>query len=156
MELDRLKANVSLQEVQTAKDCAPTKRGFVRPYAVELVLTGQSSKQIVLVLDNASWHKSASINWHHIKPKYLPPYSPDFNPIEIVWLCLKRDFFTSWFAKTADERATPAGVWRARAAMETRTGERFLFLWNEPFLLFVPLSATQPPLLLLRITEQRP
>jgi len=64
--------------------------------------TKQSSKQIVLVLDNASWHKSASIKWHHIKPKYLPPYSPDFNPIEIVWLCLKRDFFTSWFAKTAD------------------------------------------------------
>jgi len=65
--------------------------------------TKQSSKQIVLVLDNASWHKSASINWHHIKPKYLPPYSPDFNPIEIVWLCLKRDFFTSWFAKTPDD-----------------------------------------------------
>ena len=64
--------------------------------------TKQSAKTIVLVLDNASWHKSPSINWHHIKPKYLPPYSPDFNPIEILWLCLKRDFFTSWFAKTAD------------------------------------------------------
>ena len=25
-------------------------------------------KQIHLVLDNAGWHKSARLNWHHIKP----------------------------------------------------------------------------------------
>ena len=87
MELDQLKENASLQDLQTAKDCAPTKHGFVRLYAVDLA---------------SSWHKSSSINWHHIKPKYLPPYSPDFNPIEFFWLCLKKDFLTSWFAKKAD------------------------------------------------------
>ncbi|MEY3895325.1 MAG: superfamily endonuclease [Verrucomicrobiota bacterium] len=31
---------------------------------------------------NAGWHKSARLDWHHIKPVYLSPYSPDFNPIE--------------------------------------------------------------------------
>jgi putative transposase len=45
--------------------------------------------QIHLVLDNAGWHKTASLNWHHIKPVYLAPYSPDFNPIERLWQHLK-------------------------------------------------------------------
>jgi len=27
-----------------------------------------------------------SMNWHHFEPMYLPPYSPDFNPIERLWL----------------------------------------------------------------------
>ena len=38
--------------------------------------------EVWLVLDNASWHKSKALNWHHIRVKFLPPYSPDFNPIE--------------------------------------------------------------------------
>ncbi|NJM36417.1 MAG: hypothetical protein HC845_00255 [Akkermansiaceae bacterium] len=27
--------------------------------------------------------------WHHIEPVYLPPYSPNFNPIERIWQHLK-------------------------------------------------------------------
>jgi transposase len=49
----------------------------------------EEGKQIHLVLDNAGWHKSASLEWHHIKPVYLSPYSPDFNPIERLWQHLK-------------------------------------------------------------------
>lgn len=49
----------------------------------------QEGKQVHLVLDNAGWHKSASLNWHHIKPVYLSPYSPDFNPIERLWQHVK-------------------------------------------------------------------
>ena len=46
-------------------------------------------KQVHLVLDNASWHKSASLDWHHIKPFDLSPYSPDFKPIERLWQHVK-------------------------------------------------------------------
>lgn len=45
----------------------------------------------ILILDNASWHKAARLNWHHFEPKFLPGYSPDFNPIERFWLRLKAD-----------------------------------------------------------------
>ncbi|MCC6881209.1 MAG: transposase, partial [Verrucomicrobiales bacterium] len=44
---------------------------------------------IWLVVDNASWHHSKALDWHHIKPLHLPPYSPDFNPIERLWQHLR-------------------------------------------------------------------
>lgn len=56
-----------------------------------------------IVLDNASWHKSASINWGRFQPIYLPPYSPDLNPIERIWAYLKEHFFNSFTAKNLDE-----------------------------------------------------
>ena len=43
----------------------------------------------IVVMDNATFHKRADIqklienNGHTIE--YLPPYSPDFNPIEQKW-----------------------------------------------------------------------
>ena len=57
----------------------------------------------LLVLDNASWHKAARLNWHHFEPKFLPGYSPDFNPIERLWLRLKADWFWDFIARTPDE-----------------------------------------------------
>lgn len=61
------------------------------------------SKKVVLILDNASWHKTRSLNWGRITPVFLSPYSPDFNPIERIWLVLKNSFFSTFFAKTHDE-----------------------------------------------------
>ncbi len=52
-------------------------------------------KQNLLILDNASWHKRKSLNWHFFEPIYLPPYSPDLNPIERLWLIMKAEYFTS-------------------------------------------------------------
>lgn len=49
----------------------------------------------ILVLDNASWHKRKSLDWHFFEPLYLPPYSPDFNPIERVWLIMKAEWFNN-------------------------------------------------------------
>jgi transposase len=46
-----------------------------------------------LILDNAPAHKSpeviALLDEHKINYLYLPPYSPDFNPIELAWSKLK-------------------------------------------------------------------
>ena len=65
--------------------------------------TKTSSKQVFLVVDNASWHHASSLNWHHITPKFLPAYSPDLNPIERIWLELKNKFFTNWFTRDPDK-----------------------------------------------------
>lgn len=60
-------------------------------------------KEVWLVLDNASWHKSKSLNWHHIRVKFLPPYSPDFNPIERLWQHLKRDYLAGFVTRDGSE-----------------------------------------------------
>jgi len=63
-------------------------------------------KRRILIVDNASWHKSHALAWHHFEPYFLPPYSPDFNPIERLWLRLKADWFTDFIATTPDELTT--------------------------------------------------
>jgi transposase len=48
----------------------------------------------IIVLDNATFHRKSVLpdfaKQHHCEVWYLPPYSPDFNPIEKKWAWLKR------------------------------------------------------------------
>ena len=57
----------------------------------------------VLIMDNASWHRRKTANWHGWQPKYLPPYSPDLNPIERIWLKMKARWFNNYVCKNEEE-----------------------------------------------------
>jgi transposase len=57
----------------------------------------------LLILDNAAWHKRKSINWGKFQPLFLPPYSPDLNPIEALWLVMKGEWFSGFIAKNRDQ-----------------------------------------------------
>ena len=57
-------------------------------------------KNLFVILDNASWHTSPSICWHHITPIFLPAYSPDLNPIERLWNDIKNNRLGNWVART--------------------------------------------------------
>ena len=52
-------------------------------------LLPKTPPQSVIVMDNASFHKRddmiEAIKAHGHIPEYLPPYSPDLNPIEHKW-----------------------------------------------------------------------
>lgn len=47
-----------------------------------------------IVMDNASFHRKSKLDFlaqkFNKKLIFLPPYSPELNPIENVWACLKR------------------------------------------------------------------
>jgi len=61
----------------------------------ELLVKRYPTGRIVLVMDNASYHKSASalaalsLFEHRVWVIWLPPYCSDLNPIERFWLHLK-------------------------------------------------------------------
>jgi transposase len=59
-------------------------------------------KRQILILDNASWHKGKMLNWGRFEPLFLPPYSPDLNPIEKLWRIMKAEWFTNFHAKNLD------------------------------------------------------
>lgn len=47
--------------------------------------------QIALVMDGAGWHRAKKLLVPgNIKTIYLPPYSPELNPVERFWLQVKR------------------------------------------------------------------
>lgn len=61
----------------------------------ELLVKNYPTGRVVLVMDNASYHKSASalaalsLFEHRVMLVWLPPYCSDLNPIERFWRHLK-------------------------------------------------------------------
>lgn len=56
-----------------------------------------------IILDNASWHRAKNIDWGRFIPLFLPPYSPDMNPIERIWAYLKQTYFSDYCALELDQ-----------------------------------------------------
>ncbi|MBX3373172.1 MAG: IS630 family transposase [Phycisphaeraceae bacterium] len=46
----------------------------------------------VMILDGAGWHCSKELRWpKRITPLFLPPYSPELNPVERLWLWFRNN-----------------------------------------------------------------
>ncbi len=59
---------------------------------------------IILVLDGASWHRSrALIVPDNIQLFYLPPATPEMNPIEQIWTWLRRHGFRNEIFHTLEK-----------------------------------------------------
>lgn len=57
----------------------------------ELSRQGGEDEVHLLILDNAGAHKNRSIRWpHDVFALYLPAYAPELNPIERLWLEMRR------------------------------------------------------------------
>ncbi len=69
-----------------------TNKEIFKQYLTEVLLPLIQGKTIIL--DNAKFHKGSDIEdlvrLSGNKIKYLPPYSPDLNPIEKKWAQLKK------------------------------------------------------------------
>lgn len=62
-------------------------------YFMEDLLLPQLDRNTIIIMDNLSVHKNSfdlyKFDGKSIKIKYLPPYSPDLNPIENMWSKVK-------------------------------------------------------------------
>lgn len=51
-----------------------------------------SEYTILLIMDQAGWHKSKELNIPpNIQIEFLPPYSPELNPVERLWKWIKKE-----------------------------------------------------------------
>jgi putative transposase len=70
-------------------------------------------QKVFLVIDNGPWHRLYEdgqrwlhANAHRIELHRLPPYSPEFNPMEGVWKTTRRTTTHNRFFSTTHERDT--------------------------------------------------
>jgi hypothetical protein len=89
----------SLQAANRKSGTSKTKR-MQQAFADHLRHVGrmypaEKFKRVVLLIDNAPWHRGGPINEAllanpHLEFKRLPSYSPQLNPIERFWKLLRR------------------------------------------------------------------
>lgn len=59
---------------------------------------------ILLIMDCAGWHRSNRLKVpQNVEILYLPPYSPDLNPVEKLWLWFRRHICRNHLFETLKE-----------------------------------------------------
>ena len=87
----------------------------------------------VLLLDQAGWHGKAALHVpENVTLLPLPPYSPELNPLERVWLYLRERFLS--FRLYHDEQAIVDALCTAWNALCAETG-RLTSLTGYPWLM---------------------
>lgn len=79
----------------------------IKAFLEQLIASTPSISKINLIWDNAGYHKSKEIldfvEGTKIKIHYLPPYSPNLNPIERLWKLMHEQVtYNRYYAKFAD------------------------------------------------------
>jgi len=87
--------NIRTGKLVTAFEPVFNGESFQR-FLIRLLRHHSSSKRLLLVADNAKYHHARMLQpWLHAHRKvltllFLPPYSPELNPIERVWKLTRR------------------------------------------------------------------
>lgn len=83
--------------------------GSFKKFIKKILKTAKTKKKILLVLDNARFHH-AKINKEFLKLVknkieliYLPPYSPELNPIESFWKKTRRGVTHNRYFESLEE-----------------------------------------------------
>ena len=64
--------------------------------------------RIILIMDKAAWHRSKDLSTgENIRTIYLPPYSPELNPVEHLWEYIRENYFKNayWLSMESLETA---------------------------------------------------
>ena len=72
---------------------------FLKEFSIAI-----NGKKVILVIDGAGWHKAKCLDVPaNITLVFLPPYSPELNPIERLWLYIKQHILKNRIYKSIIE-----------------------------------------------------
>ncbi|MBC6475887.1 MAG: transposase, partial [Hormoscilla sp. GM102CHS1] len=80
---------MSMREVVAKKAIQGSMKGKDFKEFIEKELVEKLNPGDLVVMDNLNIHKIELIASAGARVEYLPPYSPDFNPIEMLWSTIK-------------------------------------------------------------------
>ena len=61
---------------------------------LEEVATRHASKFVIMFVDGAAWHMTKGLTLSgNLCLSFLPPYSPELNPAEHLWDCIRENWF---------------------------------------------------------------
>jgi transposase len=99
-------------------------------FLAQFAATLANDEQAIMVLDRAGWHTAkALVIPSKVTLVWLPPYSPEINPVERVWLYLREKHWSHRLLDTGD--AIVDALCRAWNAL---TPERLQSLTSYPYL----------------------
>lgn len=90
-----------------------------------------ADEHVVMFLDQAGWHRANDlVTPSNITLVPLPPYSPELNPLERVWLYLKERFLSHRLHADYDAIAeAAASAWNALRAETGRLSSLCSYPW---------------------------
>lgn len=89
----------------------------------------EQGPQVLVILDNASFHKKKDITESiekelpNIRLEFLPPYSPDYNLIELVWHSSK-EYIAGRLFETVEELKYLLDELLNKGTLEIRWGRK--------------------------------
>jgi len=87
-------AAVSVSDGKMDSLILPYVNGDCMQIFLEEVATRCLDERIIMVMDNAGWHRNESLVIpENIRGLNLPPYSPELNPVEHIWDDLREKSF---------------------------------------------------------------
>lgn len=81
---------------------------YVNTAAMKIYLTEVSKQlaeyRVVMIMDKAAWHRSKMLGeFENIRIIYLPPYSPELNPVEHLWEHIRENYLRNFFWTSMDK-----------------------------------------------------
>lgn len=82
----------------------------VRQHLEQISIATMPGRFAVVVMDKAPWHTTDKIHgFENLAPLFLPPSSPELNPMEQVWKWIKEHFLANRVFKTYEDIEKSSG-----------------------------------------------
>ena len=95
---------------------------------------------ILMVMDGAGWHKAEALKVpDNMALMFLPPYSPELNPVEHIWDSIREDDFSN--AVFDSMEAVEDQLMRSLANLEKDTA-RVAKMTGFPWIIEINMNAT--------------